>query len=306
MGGQTNSRGRAATIGGLLLLCLIWASASLRADLLPGTAAVSHESAVELEALLLAAFAVLAGTGALVRKVQWPRGRDLGLTALVGAGLFVVPTVLVAFSREQISDSSRVALFSLTPVFAVVFEPYLGNSEAGQRGSLLAALAAVGGTLLVFPVELPQSPTSALAYFALTVSAASVAAANCAGVRIASGSISGFSFAAVAAGCAAACLGAFGAVFWHSFDASVPFDAWAALDLFALGLLFWLMRRMSAVRMTTRFLIAPLIANLIGLAFLRPEVNLRDWAGLLLIAMGAGWLLLAPEMEDDASALNLV
>ena len=46
-------------------------------------------------------------------------------------------------------------------------------------------------------------------------------------------------------------------------------NPWRALDFAALALLFWMMRRMTAVRMTTRFLIAPLLANLIGLAFLR-------------------------------------
>ena len=62
------------------------------------------------------------------------------------------------------------------------------------------------------------------------------------------------------------------------------------------------MRRMTAVRMTTRFLIAPLLANLIGLAFLRPGVQLRGWLGLSLIALGSGWLLLAPKMSRSEPA----
>lgn len=79
------------------------------------------------------------------------------------------------------------------------------------------------------------------------------------------------------------------------------------LDLMAFALLFWLMRRMTAVRMTTRFLIAPLVANLIGLAFLRPGVQWRGWLGLLLIALGAGWLLFAPkdEPEETGSPLRI-
>jgi drug/metabolite transporter (DMT)-like permease len=66
-------------------------------------------------------------------------------------------------------------------------------------------------------------------------------------------------------------------------------------------LLFWLMRRMSAVPMTTRFLLAPLIANIVSLLLLRPTVSLRAGLGLLLIAAGAGWLLFRPESETNDS-----
>jgi drug/metabolite transporter (DMT)-like permease len=59
--------------------------------------------------------------------------------------------------------------------------------------------------------------------------------------------------------------------------------------------------------MTTRFLIAPLMANLFGLILLRPHVEIRAWIGLLLVACGAGWLLLAPvdEPEGGSSTLQL-
>jgi uncharacterized membrane protein len=57
--------------------------------------------------------------------------------------------------------------------------------------------------------------------------------------------------------------------------------------------------------MTTRYLIAPLIANLLSLAFLRPQVQLRSWLGLLLIALGSGWLLLAPAGEPEQTGSSL-
>ena len=82
-------------------------------------------------------------------------------------------------------------------------------------------------------------------------------------------------------------------------------DAWATPDLVALALLFWLMQRMSAVRMATRFLIAPLLTNLIGIALLRPGVHRRGWTGLLLIAIGSAWLLFAPKDEPDRTGSPL-
>jgi hypothetical protein len=59
------------------------------------------------------------------------------------------------------------------------------------------------------------------------------------------------------------------------------------------------------VRMTTRFLIAPLLANLIGLAFLRPGLQVRGWLGLSLITLGSGWLLLASEDEPERTGSPL-
>jgi hypothetical protein len=302
--GLAESGQRAAPASALLLLCLIWAADSLRADLLPGSGSGIRLSTLAHGAVLLGLLAVLVSLAALIRKAQWPCGKTLAVVALVGFGLFVVPALLIEWSRGWIDDSTRVALFSITPVFAVVLEPYLGNASApGERGGLAAALAAVMGTLLVFPVAVPHSVAAGLAICGVLASASVVAVANCAGVRVCqqtSGTT--LTFTAVAAGCAALCLGALGAVFQAS---AVPFDEWAAPDLVALALLFWLMGRMSAVRMTTRFVIAPLLANLIGLAFLRPHVQVQAWIGLALVALGSGWLLLAPRDSPDVSGSPL-
>jgi len=86
----------------------------------------------------------------------------------------------------------------------------------------------------------------------------------------------------------------------------VPELAWsAAVGLPALLLLFWLMHRMSAVGMTTRFVVAPLITALFGVALFRPEVSLRDLLGFVLIAAGAGYLLFASDEEPDSPSLRL-
>ena len=87
----------------------------------------------------------------------------LGSTVLAGIGLFAVPSVLIEIAKGNIDDATRVALFSLAPVFAVVFEPYLGSgSTSQQRGGLAASLIAVCGSLLVFPLELSPGPAPML------------------------------------------------------------------------------------------------------------------------------------------------
>ena len=90
---------------------------------------------------------------------------------------------------------------------------------------------------------------------------------------------------------------------WSWMVFSGELKCWAAIEWPALLLLFWLMRRMSAVQMTTRFLLAPLITNLIGLVLLRPTVSFRAGLGLVLIAGGAGWLLFSEESESERDSL---
>ena len=289
-------------IGGLLLLSLLWAVGWVRADLSPGATAASGLGPLLSEAVLLGVFAVLAAIGGAIVKKPWPGGAECGRAVLAGVGLFVVPALLNLFTKERIEDTSRVALFSLTPLFAVLFEPHLeaDDGKNALRGGMQAALAAVAGTFLVFPVELPRSYASAFAMLGVVMAAGAVAAANCVGVNtVQRRKFWPLTFASVSAGSASLLLGIAGLIHHDHVRSGAAFDAWAMLDLLALALLFWLMQRMSAAKMTTRFLIAPLLANLMSLALLRPHVGIQSWIGLALIATASGWMLFAPE---DAAA----
>jgi drug/metabolite transporter (DMT)-like permease len=284
------------------LLCLLWAAATLRSDLFPRGAERIGVSPMLHEALILGSFAVLAALAALIRKQRRPERKTVAEALLAGVGMFVVPMLVNEFGKGSISDTTRVALFSLTPMFAVVFEPYLGpGNAAGERGSFLAAMVAVAGTVLVFPIEIPRSGASFLAFCGVLLSVACVAAANCLAVRACrKSSTSPLVFAAFCAGAAAICLGGVGAMVPQSSADYRALDVWAAADLLALALLFWLMPRMSSVRMTTRFVIAPLLANIVSLALIRPRILWQTWIGLLAIALGSGWLLFAPDEPAEA------
>jgi drug/metabolite transporter (DMT)-like permease len=167
-------------------------------------------------------------------------------------------------------------------------------------------MMAVAGTFLVFPVELPHSYGTAFALMGLVVAAAVVAAANCLGVReTRRDGASVLMFAAVAAGSSACVIAAIAAALPRYATAGSPLDVWALLDLIGLGLLFWLMRHMSAVQMTTRFLIAPLLANLIIVILLRPHIEVQSWIGLVLIAQGAGWMVFGHADSNAAHGKTL-
>lgn len=301
----------ALPVTGLLLLCFLWSLGSLRTDLLP-TEFAAGLPPLEREVIHLCALAVVGWLLAGVFRAPWPRGRQIWDSVLVGLGMFVVPSLLGEAVKNEITDLTRVALYSLAPVFAVAFEPYLGRlTESQSKGSLLAALGCVIGTLAVFPLMIPRTWEGAGGFFAVILAVASVAATNCWAVRfiwempLKSGapvaSIAGASSAAMLA--AASFIGE-KPVWSHSVVG--PEIAWTtSVELPALLLLFWLLRRMSAVRMTTRYVVTPLIVNIVGLIVLRPAMRVRAGVGILLIAVSVGWLLISHEEENPPDALPL-
>ncbi|HLY43298.1 MAG TPA: hypothetical protein VKR52_18955 [Terracidiphilus sp.] len=296
----------------LLLLCLVWAFASLRADVAREISAASLPS-LERQSIPYVLFALVSASFAVVRRVPWHHKLVLPSALLVGLGMFAAPALLVHLSEKWLPDLTSVALFSLTPVFAVVFEPFFADAAARHRTGLFAALCSVTGTLLFVPVEMPHSLVQGLAFAAVVFAAACVAAANCLAVRTAlcleAQSIA--PMAAIASGCAVMVLALFSGLLEHpvlALPALASEIAWSALfDLPALLLLFWLLRRMPAAPMTTRFVLTPLFASLIVIPFLQPRISLRAAIGMLLMAAGSGWMIYGPQasVETDASPLKL-
>lgn len=301
----------ALPVTGLLLLCFLWSLGSLRSDLLPSQF-VAGIPTLEREAIHLGALGVVGWLLAGVFHARWPQGREIWDSVLVGLGMFVVPALLGEATKSEIPDLTRVALYSLAPVFAVAFEPYLGRlTESQSKGSLLAALGCVIGTLAVFPLMIPRTWEGAGSFFAIILAVASVAATNCWAVRFIweMPLKSGAPVASIAGASSAAILAAASFIdekpVW-SHAAVGPEIAWTtSVELPALLLLFWLLRRMSAVRMTTRYVVTPLIVNIVGLIVLRPSMRVRAGLGILLIAMSAGWLLISREEENPPDALPL-
>ena len=295
----------------LLLLCFLLALGAMRSDLFPDSTANSVPP-MEREALPFAMLALVAAFVTTVGGAKWPRGQQLWVTVVISLGLFVAPAVLVYISHEWVSAFTRVALFSLTPVFTVVFEPYLGaGTGSHSRTGLMAALASVVGTLCVFPINLPTSIQAGAAFAAVIVAAVCLAAANCKAVEVVSASpgIDLEPMAAIAGAAAALGLAVVSAVTEGlAWRVNASDFAWStAVTLPSLFLLFWLMQRMIATRMTTRFVVAPLMAILISVAIDRPSIEPRTWIGLILISGGAGWLLFAPDekLDENSSTLQL-
>src|ERR1039458_7371112 len=314
MAQRLTGRGRVELVPlvALLLLCFLWSLGSLRADLLPN-ATSSAFPPMAREAIPLGLLAVAAGLFSAIRGAPWPGGRQLGACVLVGIGLFVAPAALLGFAATSVPSLEREALLSLCPVFAVVLEPHLGpnDSKRENKGVLVTAFAAMAGTLCLFPVEVPNSIAAGGGFCAVILAAATIAVSNGYAVRIAHDirpkSIA--TFAAVAGGTAALSLFTISLITehavwnWNGLRSELTWPS--AVELPALLLLFWLMRRVSAARMTTRFVVSPLLTILISAALFRPEIEARGWLGIVLMAAGSGWMLLGPVEDEETGSSSL-
>lgn len=306
-------QGRWRSLAGLAGLCLLWALSALRGELFPGLFPVSAWLPVFAnQAFVLALFAPVALLAGRSGAAQRP-GIQLLRGLWISCGLFLIPGIAMAVARPLITDYSRVALLSLVPVFAVVLDPYLGAQETGSsRWGLTAAVIAVAGTLFVFPLEVPVSLEVAAGFVAVVAAAVSIAAANCRLVCMANTMAAGAVWRVAAT---AGLMGAMGfaiasATFERPLELSVrmvPELIWSALvDVPALVLLFWLVKRMTASQMTTRYLLAPLLANAIELMVFQPRVGARAGIGLILILAGAvGILADRGSSEDVQEGLHL-
>lgn len=304
-------RGRLSPGVGLLLLSALWALDWLLPDLFPhfGTKGVSLPVG---QAILFFGFAGVSAAIAVVQRLEFPRGRRRWASAGVGVGLFGIPTCAAAFARSRISEFDGVAIFCLTPVFAVVLEPYLQNCPPHRgKGALPGCFVAIAGVLCIFPLETPGSFRAGAALLVLLLAAVEVAAANCIAVRMASsdGGRSVFPMAAQAAAASALCFGLMAVVvpraIWSTTALEVFVPRLVLVDVPGLVLLFWLMARMAASRMTARFLLAPLFASVAGLALERMLPPARGVLGLLLLAVGSGWIVFAPAESEGDGGISL-
>ena len=295
---------------GLLLLSALWAFASLRAELFPAFGTESLPPAAR-QAVLLCVFAAVAASVAKARRVEFPHGRRAWACAGIGLGLFVVPAALVACAEGWVPVLDRVAVFSLISVFAVVLEPYLQDNEPRPgKASLAGALAAVAGILFLLGLDIPRSFRAGAALCALLAAALGIAATYCLAVRLAR-SVAGHSslpMAAQASSASAACFAAAAAFAphnaWHWSAVPVQLLGLFVIDIPALFLLFWLMRRLAASRITARFLFGPLFTILAGIALEPTSLPVRAWLGIALLAGGAGWLAFAPAEKGEVEELD--
>ena len=296
---------------GLLLLSMLSAFGWLLPDLFPHTG-VNAVSLPLGQAILFSAFAAMTASIAMVRRLRFPGGQRAWVCASLGVGFFVIPTSTVAFARNSVSNFEAVGVLCLTPIFAVVLEPYLQDCPPRKgKAALAGALVAIAGILSLVPLETPRSFRAGVALFVLLMTAFELAATNCVAVRLAVTAPGGSTLpmAALAGGATAICFTVIAAISRSSAWPSSALQGYLLklflVDLPGLFLLFWLMSRLAASRMTARFLLTPMFVVFAGLALVQTLPPIRALVGVLLLAGGSGWLVFAPGESGDEELISL-
>jgi drug/metabolite transporter (DMT)-like permease len=293
-----------------LALCLLGALGPLRGEFAPAITSSALPPWLT-PALPYVLAALLAAARALLRRLPWLSASQARTGAFIGLGLFAVPTLALRLAQAWIDPFTQVILLALVPVFAVVLEPHIAQPYTPARHALVAALAATAGLLLVFPFLLPRTAAAAAAWLVVLLAVCIVATAYCRAAQLAiqipSSAIGSFAAVACAASVAAFLIAGIVESAFHLPSAPPHTQLlWSTLiDAPSLLLLFWLLPRLSASRISTRFILSPLFSSLAGLIFLQPALTLRTTLGLVLATGGSAWLLLAPPSGPDLSSASL-
>ena len=215
-----------------------------------------------------------------------------------------LPTVAVAHAGEHLSPFTETLVFALTPVLVVFFVSQRATGFGVQESPfrlLAPALAGVAGAALLLPFNLPSSGVGRAWLLALLVIAAASAWAairlhrRLAGVPVlrAAALLSASIFllsAPLSFGQAARMSSALKIELLHS----LLFDGPVTL------LTVWLLRQLSAVAFSSRYLLSIFVTIVEGYLLLRPETSWTTGLGLLLLLSSGAWLLVAGSGEEVA------
>lgn len=219
------------------------------------------------------------------------------------AVLFAGPPLVGGLVGGRVSSLSQVIVFALVPAFTVFLQSQMDEGSEGMQ-QMLPAVFAVGALTLAVDFTLPSSPSGfvALAVLGVFCSVLSYAAIRLYRLLHQISLVESI-FLACAASSLVACVSAILAhevITWNT-QALLQETLWAiVVDLPLTVLAMWLLRRMSPVGFSSRFMLIPLITIVGGIAATRPTVGVTAWAGLVLAA-GASVALLSHQEPEQAS-----
>jgi hypothetical protein len=244
-------------------------------------------------------FAVIGLAGLIRSRWKGWHWRRVAAIAVSGVAIFALPGVEGQLVAGAVSESANVAMFCAVPLMIVLGRLWFG--DAAGRGLFGPALLGLCGALLVFSVGMPASLRTAAALAGVMGCCVAIAVASVWMFRLMRGA--GVAAAVAVVGMAGAVvLGGYGiAVGWPRMSGAmlgVELLRCVSFDLPVVWLTVWLMREVPPVRLAARFLIAPVVTWIEGYAMVRCAVEVRSIAALVLMAAGAGMLLVKDEAED--------
>ena len=289
-------------------LCLLSGSGWLLKEWQPETAPGLFPIVVR-SGLLALLFWVAEQKGPAFDPQSFPAGPQallLAWSALVAA----LPTVAVVLAGEHVSPLTETLLFASLPTFVVFFAAQravgFGALESPLR-LIAPALAGIAGAALLLPFNLPRSSAGQVWLLALLVTAAISAWAaihlhqQLTGVPVlrAAATLSTSIFL-LSAPLSLAQSGRFSSplsigsasAFKREILRSLLFDGPITL------LTAWLLRDLSPIAFSSRFLLGIAVTIVEGYVLLRPDMNWTTALGLLLLFSSGAWLLAAGSRQE--------
>ena len=222
--------------------------------------------------------------------------------AAAGTGFFGFPIVVVEIVRGSVGEITRSALFAIVPV-VIVLVIAITETTSNARRLLLPALVSIGGLFLLLPLEF-STATRGLLMLALTAGAI-IVVGICSvwlyrllhGIHLADAIATiGIANAPFLLLCAAIR----GELAWKGSQLASAASLSSLVDVAEIILIVWLLREMPPARFAARYLLIPLVTILESYVLLRPQATLRMVSGTILLAAGAGMLLLLNDRDQDA------
>jgi drug/metabolite transporter (DMT)-like permease len=287
------------------LICLIWGTTWLAIKI--GLDGVPPFLAAGLRFALasLVLFAIVALRGLKIRM-----NRD-GLLAVLSCGFlgFTLSYACVYWAEQYVS-SGVVAIFYCTmPLFTALLSRFWTRSENLPPRKIGGILVAMGGTVVLFLHARGLGPQNGprMAVALLSVLAAAV---NLVSVKKYGRELNVFVLNACAMAIGAAGLLALSALFESR--ASLAWSRANACAIVYLALIgsvaafqsyYTLVKLMDATRLSLISLIFPLVAVLLGHAYLHEPIPARRWAGMALVLVGVGVTVLpAPRLRTGVGS----
>ena len=211
------------------------------------------------------------------------------------AVLLAVPGVLVVGAGGAVGSFTEVLIFTLVPVVVVLVMGSQGEFGLGEDGmaGLVPALIGMSGVALLLPLPGSVSVVGWIWIAGLVVSAVGCGAAGCRlhellrGVGV---------LRAAGVGCVATALvvgvfvrGGLGSVSLAGVLGEV--GGMVLVEVPVVLLTVWMLREMSPVGFSARYVVVPVVTVLEGILLLRPELNWVMAAGILLGVVGAWGLM---------------
>ncbi len=276
--------------------------------LLPSTTpSVSTDLGILVIGAIISALSVLLVCGVLAASSIFSRQWNWEL-ALNGIGVLGAPALLLLWGRQHFSSVMAVTIQASIPVVVVIASGVLEERGDAQQ-KLVPGLIALGGSLLVLPVALPES-SQGWAGFGLYLVAAcltGVCSVVChremmrvpVAVAIGIPCIANAIFLSVFAIGWLTTTGQWHATMELRSAPNLIAATTVALNVVGVAGLLYLLRPQAAA---VRFVFAPLLAAVEAYALMRPTLSLRTVMGALLMLIG-GIACLRADREQEASAL---